>query len=192
MQRFIIGVIAEADGMTRDITIALSAMNNFRYRGQAPKFTEADLAKMDAALSTFHAHKNAILKAGLRRGKHGPLDNWHIPKLEFLQSVVPSIRANGAPIQWSADVTEHSHITEIKDPAAHSNNKNYEEQICRFLDRRDKAAQFDLSLAMENKHIHFVADDEDPEPLVDDEDVDGPLLVSTTSELLQLIEPTAR
>ncbi|KAJ7017639.1 hypothetical protein C8F04DRAFT_1214995 [Mycena alexandri] len=41
-------------------------------------------------------------------------------KLEFLQSVVPAIRANGVALQWSADVTEHAHITLVKDPASHS------------------------------------------------------------------------
>ena len=32
-------------------------------------------------------------------------------------------RANGAMIQFSADVTEHTHITEIKDPAQVGNNQ---------------------------------------------------------------------
>ncbi len=65
---------------------------------------------MDAALSEFHSHKNAILEAGARRGKgsNSQIDNWHIPKLEFLQSVVSSIRKNGVSLQWSADGTEES------------------------------------------------------------------------------------
>src|SRR6267154_1470030 len=79
------------------------------------------------------------MEAGVRTGKgKKPIDNWHIPKLEFLQSVVPNIQANGAPIQWSADITEHAHITEIKNPARSSNNQAYESQICRHLDHTDK------------------------------------------------------
>jgi len=46
-----------------------------------------------------------------------PINNWHIPKLELMQSVVPSILRAGVPIQWSTDLTEHAHIKQIKDPA---------------------------------------------------------------------------
>ncbi|KAG2056177.1 hypothetical protein BDR06DRAFT_859357, partial [Suillus hirtellus] len=45
------------------------------------------------------------------------LDNWYIPKLELMQSVMPSIHLVGSLMQWSADTTEHAHITLIKDPA---------------------------------------------------------------------------
>ena len=77
-----------------------------------------------------------------------PIYNWHIPKLELLQSVIPNIRANGATIQFSADVTEHAHITEIKDPARVGNNQRYELQICRDLDHTDKMRRFDLATAI--------------------------------------------
>ncbi|KAF8869226.1 hypothetical protein BD779DRAFT_1480172 [Infundibulicybe gibba] len=68
------------------------------------------------------------------------------PDLESL--VVPSIRSNGSPIQWSADVTERTHISEIKDPARASNNQRYEEQICRYLDCAEKCRQFNLAMSM--------------------------------------------
>jgi hypothetical protein len=60
--------------------------------------------------------KRAIVDAGSRQleGKKKAMDHFNIPKLELFQSVEPSIRANGAIIQWSADITEHAHITEIK------------------------------------------------------------------------------
>ncbi|KAJ6468957.1 hypothetical protein DFH09DRAFT_1254079 [Mycena vulgaris] len=180
MQRYLVAAIAGAEGIPRGFLIAVRALHDFRYYGQAPKIDEDVLNKMDAALKTFHENKHAILEAGVRRGKNGPIDNWWIPKLEFMQSVVPSIRANGVPLQWSADMTEHAHITLIKDPASHSNNQNHEQQICRYLDRRDKVAQFDLATAIE----HCRHDDE--------EDDDAPILVNTTAGLLERIEPMAR
>jgi hypothetical protein len=85
------------------------------------------------------------------------IDNWYIPKLEFLQSVVSSIQANGVAIQWSADLTEHAHITEVKDPARSSNNQDYESQICRYLDRADKCRRFDLATAVHNAGVDFRA-----------------------------------
>ncbi|KAF9523039.1 hypothetical protein CPB83DRAFT_871812 [Crepidotus variabilis] len=56
-------------------------------------------------------------------GKKGLILNWQIPKLEFLQSVVPNLRLNGVPIQWTADVTEHTHISVVKEPADSGNNQ---------------------------------------------------------------------
>ena len=68
-----------------------------------------------AALQEFHWHKSAIMDACAWVGKgNGPINNWYIPKLELLQSILPNIQANGAPIQFSADIMEHAHITEIK------------------------------------------------------------------------------
>ncbi|KAG1843264.1 hypothetical protein DFJ58DRAFT_844372 [Suillus subalutaceus] len=90
------------------------------------------------ALDEFHANKHAIIAAGVRQGKGGKvIDNWQIPKLELMQSVISSICNSGVIAQWSADVTEHAHITEVKDPARASNNNNYNPQICRYLDRAD-------------------------------------------------------
>ena len=61
-----------------------------------------------------------------RVGKGGkPLNHWNITKLELLQGVVPNIIANGVPSQYSADITEHAHVTEIKKPARSGNNHNY-------------------------------------------------------------------
>ena len=48
-------------------------------------------------------------------------------------------------IQWTADVTEHAHVTEIKQPARSGNNQDYYSQIARHLDHREKCSQFDLT-----------------------------------------------
>jgi len=47
-------------------------------------------------------------------------------------------------MQWSADVTEHTHVEEIKVPAHAGNNQNYYSQIVRHLDQLDKCFRFDL------------------------------------------------
>jgi hypothetical protein len=147
IQRYIIPIIAGA--APQEFVIAIRALIDFRYRAQARVLTDRDCNKVLAALDEFHDHKQSILDAGVRVGKRSnPIDNWDIPKLELMQSVVPSIRANGAPIQYSADATEHANITEIKEPADHSNNRLYEPQICRNLDRLDKCKRFDLATSI--------------------------------------------
>ena len=67
-----------------------------------------------------------------------------------MQSIVPSISRAGVPIQWSADLTEHAHIQQIKDPARGSNNNNYDPQICRQLDCLEKCRNFNLALSLKN------------------------------------------
>jgi len=94
---------------------------------QSPCINNADLIRISAALDEFHANKDTIgIMSGIRHRKgNKAIANWHIPKLELMQSIMPSIQNSGVTGQWSADVTEHAHITEIKDLARLSNNNNY-------------------------------------------------------------------
>ncbi|KAJ7016326.1 hypothetical protein C8F04DRAFT_1215740 [Mycena alexandri] len=188
IQRYIVPVIAEAAGVSKGFLATIASLIDFFYHGQSPVIGENVLDQMDTSLGRFHDHKQAILDAEARRGKKGPINNWHIPKLEFLQSVVPAIRANGVPLQWSADITEHAHITLVKDPASHSNNQKYEAQICRYLDRQDKCRQFDLATAMEVAGVNFTAPELHPVP-EDCDDDDPTSFTTTTDDLLDQIEP---
>jgi len=137
------------------------------------------------------------MEAGARCGKgKKPINDWHIPKLELLQSVVPNIRANGAPIQWSADATEHAHVTEIKTPARSTNNQSYEGQICRHLDRDDKCRRFDLATSVREAGVEFcgspqVTDTDSDSSIDGNEDEDSNELIITTSALLSKINPVS-
>jgi len=167
VQRYLVGVIA--DIAPRGVVTAIRALMDFRYLAQAPIIDDEGCNAITTALNTFHAHKHAITDAGGRRGKREPLTHWQIPKLELLQSVVPSIKQSGVPEQWSADLTEHAHITMIKNPARSSNNNNYDPQICRSLDRTERCFRFELATSLrENEHQL------DPE--------DGNLLISNSDD----------
>lgn len=138
IQRYIIAVIAGA--ASPDIVTSLHALMEFRYFSQAPAITSIIHDKIKHALQEFHDHKHAIIDDGLCRGQktNAILEHWHIPKLELAQGIVPSIERVGSLLQWSADTTEHAHIEVVKDPAATTNNHNYESQICRCLDHLEK------------------------------------------------------
>ena len=136
IQRYIIGIVAGA--VPPRFLMAIRGLLDFRYLAQMPSFDEGSLSKLDAALQTFHDNKEAIVSAGVR-------SHFEIPKLELLQHVVPSIQASGAVLQWSADITEHAHVTEIKKPARAGNNQNYYSQIARHLDRAEKCTRFDVA-----------------------------------------------
>ncbi|KAG1726463.1 hypothetical protein EDB19DRAFT_1914597 [Suillus lakei] len=110
---------------------------------------DKDFGRIAATLDEFHVNKQSIIAAGVHQGKGSKtINNWQIPKLELMQSIVTSIRNSGVIAQWSADVTEHTHITKVKDPAQSSNNNNYNPQICRYLDRTNKCNRFDLTTSL--------------------------------------------
>ncbi|KAG1733957.1 hypothetical protein EDB19DRAFT_1896533 [Suillus lakei] len=156
-------IACSADAAPRRVLIAVHALMDFRYLVQSPSIDDNDLVRISAALNEFHEYKDAIIDARVRRGKGNKvIDNWYIPKLELMQSVVPSIRNSGVTAQWSADVTEHAHITEIKDPARSSNNNNYELQICRHLDRLDKCLRFELATTLLNEQQNIKTSDDIP------------------------------
>jgi hypothetical protein len=147
VERYIISVIA---GKVPPLfIIALHALMDFRYLAQSRQLDDNQLAQITASLKLFHDHKQSILDAGARVGKRNkPMDHFQIPKLEFLHAVVPSVAACGVVIQWSADTTEHAHITEIKTPGRSGNNQSYNPQICRWLDRSEKHRNFALALSI--------------------------------------------
>ena len=185
IQCYIIVVIADA--VPPRFIVAIRALLDFRYLAQSPRIGEEVCQRTSGALSLFHQHKQAILDAGARRGKKGTINNWYIPKLEFLQSVVPNIQLNRVASQWSADFTEHAHITLVKEPVRSGNNQAHESQICRYLDRLEKVRHFSLCTAIRDAGVQFGAvpggEDDDAEELAFRDDS----IVSTTSKLLPFL-----
>ncbi|KIK13794.1 hypothetical protein PISMIDRAFT_118190, partial [Pisolithus microcarpus 441] len=133
-----------------NVIAAVCALMEFRYLAQAPAIMEEGCEKIAAALAEFHRYKHAIIDGGLHRGDQSGLvlEHWEIPKLELLQSVVPSIPQVGSVLQWSVDMMEHAHIEVVKDPVSRMNNKDYSSQICCHLDRVEKCWMFDTAICL--------------------------------------------
>ncbi|KAG1764318.1 hypothetical protein EDD22DRAFT_776077 [Suillus occidentalis] len=148
IQCYIIGLIAGA--APRRFVIAIQALMDVRYLAQSPAPDDDLLASIDRSLAIFHDNKDVILTLGAQMGAKRAIDNWHIPKLELMQSITASARQVGSLIQWSADATEHAHITEVKDPARHTNNNDYDPQICHYLDREEKLRQFAIATTLKS------------------------------------------
>ena len=154
---------------------------DFRYLAQSRQLNNTQLAQITSSLQLFHTHKQSILDARARVGKgNKPMTHFQIPKLELMHSVVPSVTASGVPMQWTADTTEHAHITEIKVPGRSGNNQSYSPQICRWLDRSEKHRNFTLALSIHKLQLqaHKTGtpdDDHDNTNLdtVDDDDNDN-------------------
>lgn len=161
IHRYLIGVIAGA--VPRHCLIALRALNDFRHYAQAPSFRDGDIANLDRALKEFHDYKSSIIKAGARGGKY-VIQHWDIPKLELFQSVTTSIRLQGSPMQWTAEVTERAHIHLVKKPARSGNNHDSHSQMCRYLDRVEKCFLFDHATSILQAEYDGDDDENDSDP----------------------------
>ncbi|KAG1845211.1 hypothetical protein F4604DRAFT_1978525 [Suillus subluteus] len=170
IQHLIIAV--STDVVPRAVLTAVRALMDIWYLIQSPVIDDTLLTRISTALEEFHANKDVIMEGGFRHGQcGGVIENWYIPKLELMQSIVPSVRNTGVPLQWTADTMEHAHITEIKDPACSSNNNNYDPQICRHFDRTDKCCRFDLTMSLLDNMADSEQQGSDDDGNVDD-DVD--------------------
>ena len=147
IQRTIVAMIAGA--APQGVVSAIRVLVDFIYHAQRPVQTEASVQRMDASLAEFHATKDAIITAGARRGKNDIKENFYIPKLEILQSFASATRNSGAPMQYTADVTERLLITHCKNTFARTNRqKDYAEQIARRLNREENLLQADIYLLL--------------------------------------------
>ena len=162
VERYLVGVIAGK--APPPFVIAIRALMDFRYLAQARQLDDTIISQIASSLQLFHNYKQSILDHRGRVGKgNKPMDHFQIPKLELMHGVVPSITSSGAVIQWSADATEHAHITEVKVPGWSGNNQSYTPQICRWLDRSEKHRNFSLALSIQ--HTQHSRDDQNEDDL---------------------------
>ena len=142
IQRSIIAVIAGA--VPPRFLRAIRALIDFIYQVQSPLLTGSAIVSFVDSLQEFHKEKASITDARARMGSKGAISHFNIPKLEIWHHFAQSTRMMGAPIQWTADVMERLHITEVKHTFRATNHRNFEEQCARILDRRERVRLFDL------------------------------------------------
>ena len=69
-------------------------------------------------------------------------------------AVAPSLPSMGSLEQWSADVTEHTHIDVIKDPTRSRNNQKFNTQICCYLNHQEKCWLFTQATTIGDIYHH--------------------------------------
>ncbi|KAI6128922.1 hypothetical protein EDD16DRAFT_1690159 [Pisolithus croceorrhizus] len=143
IQHYITGIIAGS--IPQHFLTAIHLLMDFQYLAQVPMFMDDSLTEVVSALQDFYDNKDTIMAARAQK------DSWDIPKVELLQSIVPSICLSGAVMQWPTDPTEHAHVQEIKVPAQAGNNWDYYNQIACHLDHAEKCLCFDIATYMESK-----------------------------------------
>ncbi|KAF7311392.1 hypothetical protein MKEN_01041100 [Mycena kentingensis (nom. inval.)] len=128
----------------------------------------------------FHELKHHIIEANGREQDH-----FNIPKLELLHSIVPSVRWAGVPMQYTADITEKAHSTQIKVPArTETNHRDYDPQIVRHLDRAEKLRLFTLYTNARAEQVELDLDN--PDEGEDEEDATVPRIPCASPALSQI------
>lgn len=141
VERSFLCVIAGHENLTPGILTALRALLDFIYLAQYDNHSDTTLLYLRQALHRFHSYKSHISKSGVRSGKRKK-DGFNIPKLELMQHVERLVKLLGSTPQFSSEQTERCHIEMAKVPYKATNRKHFVEQMCRYLDRRERIFLF--------------------------------------------------
>ena len=144
-------LLDSAGAISDEFIGAIHAMVEFIYRAQDPVHTDSSIASMQRALVEFHIRKPSIIRLGARKGVKGPIDHFRIPKLEAMQSSAWQTKANGALIQYTADITECLLITHCKTIFQHTSrqSRTYADQVVDILNREETLQLFDLYIVLQ-------------------------------------------
>lgn len=166
LQASFIAVISGHEDITPGVMRAFRGILDFIYIGQFEVQTSTTIKQLEDALARFHANKHHLSRTGIRNGVQ-QMGDFKINKIELMLNVAPAIVQVGSIPQYSGEHMEHCHISMAKDPYRASNKKDYEEQVCRFLDRQEKIHLFKMYLQWRTFKEH---DGDGPPPVLFDDE----------------------
>ncbi|KAJ7161649.1 hypothetical protein C8R46DRAFT_858893, partial [Mycena filopes] len=161
------------------VLTVVKALIDFIYYAQLQSHTNRTLDALQAALDTFHAHKQVFLDLKIT-------EHFNIPKFHAIQHYVDAIRRLGSADGYNTESPERLHIDFAKKAYRASNRRDYTEQMALWLQRQEAMALRASYLRWLQGPPAAAADDDD-----DDEESTGPPnpLVVVQLPLTQL--PTA-
>ena len=150
IERMIVPILGDIDGVTDEFIYAIRAIVEFIYRVQDPIHTNSSIDAMEQALADFHARKQVIIDLKAQKGEKGVIKHFNIPKLELMNSFGRQTRANGPLIQYTADVSERLLITHCKTTFQRTsrNSRTFVDQVVEILNREETMRLFDLYLIL--------------------------------------------
>lgn len=163
MEKIFLGVVA--GGATDGVVLAVRSLLDFIYYARFEMHTEDSLANMEAAWSSFHAHKSVFLKPGVR-------SHFNFPKFHAMAHYIDSIRALGTADGYNTEGPERLHIDFAKLGYRASNKKAYIMQMTRWLERREAVLRFETYLEWRKVPRRTSPDTSDDDDEEDEEDVE--------------------
>ncbi|KAJ7506471.1 Zn-finger domain-containing protein [Mycena galericulata] len=131
MQRVFLGVLAGA--VSAQVLTVVKSLIDFIYYAQFQSHTSNTLDAFQACLTTFHTHKNILVKLGIR-------EHFNIPKIHSLQHYVDAIRSLGSADGYNTEAPERLHIDFAKSAYRASNKRDYTSQMTVWLQRQEAFA----------------------------------------------------
>lgn len=147
LQRSFVAIVEGAEGVPKDAVYAFRALQDFITLAKYDTHTSETLMHLGMRLTHFHVKKEIFSKTGARRGTSGAKAHFNIPKLCALHNYFGSILRIGTAPQHSTEFGERAHRQYAKIPFSQTNHKNYNSQICRILDRKDRLHQWKTFLS---------------------------------------------
>ncbi|KAJ6603507.1 Zn-finger domain-containing protein [Mycena vulgaris] len=152
MQHVFVGVMAGA--VSTKVLTVVKALIDFIYYAQLQSHTTRTLGALQAALDTFHAHKQVFVDLGIRA-------HFNIPK------------RLGSADGYNTESPERLHIDFAKKAYRASNRRDYTEQMALWLQRQE-------AIALRTSYLQWLAVQGLPTPnnsSSDSDDEEGPALL---------------
>lgn len=198
MEKVFLGVIAGAPKINANVMASARALLDFIYIANYHSLTTLDLQEMDAALATFHSHKQGF--AEIRT-------TFDIPKFHSLVHYTAKIKDFGSLDGYNTELPERLHIDLAKSGYRASNKNNYTPQMVNWLARKERMWKLEayirwrdptaLEPERDDNHINYYTqpeaaqcEDNADDDADDDADVDADGGVSDVEEERE--EPTDR
>lgn len=141
MARILLGLVADMKMPDEDLKPALiqaiRALLDFLYLAQYPVHSTQTLAYLHSAIERFHEDKHVFVTMGIRK-------DWNLPKLHFAKHYMKFIKWLGTTDNYNTEYTERLHIDFAKDAYEATNHKDEFEQMCLWLECREKMQEFQL------------------------------------------------
>ncbi|KAI8977704.1 hypothetical protein BD414DRAFT_580162 [Trametes punicea] len=139
MERVFIGALSGMHPSEPRVLTATRAILDFIFLAHLPSHSSSSLARLRAALETFHANKAVFVHLGVRA-------HFNIPKIHWLLHYLLAIVSVGPCDGLSTDISERLHIDYCKLGYRASNRREYIQQMIQWLTRREKVRYMDSYL----------------------------------------------
>ncbi|KAF8279130.1 hypothetical protein DL93DRAFT_2092352 [Clavulina sp. PMI_390] len=143
LERLILPAIVGAEDVDPRVFKCVRALLDFIFKAMLPLHTEATLRAMEGDLAAFFANLQVFIDIGARLNKRGEIiDHFCIPKLHLLLHYTSNIRDLGTTDNYSTEICETLHIPYCKEAYRHTNRKDYDSQIIKYLKRTEALQEY--------------------------------------------------
>jgi hypothetical protein len=143
LERTHLPIVANAPGViNKKVTQATRGAMECIYLAQLPTQSERSLQAYEAAYEDFMANQQTWMENETRRGKHGVIEYFNIPKMHVTRHFVPHVWRKGSADNFSTETVEHLHVG-VKEAYRSSNRREWKQQTVQWLTQQERLRDFE-------------------------------------------------